>query len=70
MKIEKEERICAYCEHAKIKASEEYEEEIFICSKRKKEMPPNATCRNFAYDLLKKKVQPRPTLPSLEEMEL
>ena len=69
MKTEKCERICAYCEHAKIEISQDFEEEIFVCTKRKKETPPDSTCRKFAYDLLKRRAEPRPVLPSLEELD-
>ena len=69
MKTEKTERICAYCEYAKIEKSKEYEGEIFICTKIKKETSSGATCRKFSYDLLKRKVQPRPALPSVEFLD-
>ncbi len=55
---------CANCEWAEIKGEEE---DLIYCHKKKKDREPTASCRKFAYDLLKHTpARPReiPTLDS------
>ena len=61
MKKQNEEFICAYCEWASLK-----EDGAFFCRKKKTEVEMDGICRSFSYDLLKRSVAPKPTIPVID----
>lgn len=65
MKVDKSERICAFCE----KAARLHDEDVMLCSD-KGVVDCRYRCRKFSYDPLKRKVRLKNTVPSLEYVDI
>ena len=56
------EKCCFYCEHGSVSE----DGDSVYCKKKQKDMTPDACCRSFFYDLLRR----TPVLPKLPDVEL
>ena len=65
MKIEKSERICAFCENA----ASLYDDTVMLCSD-KGVVDCRYHCRKFSYDPLKRKVKLKNAATSLEYIDI
>ena len=65
MKIDKSERICAYCELA----CPLFDEDTVLC-KKAGVVPKGHSCRKFSYDPLKRVPPKAPALPTLEFVDI
>lgn len=65
MKIDKCERICAYCELA----SPLFDEDTILCQKFGV-VAKNYSCKKFSYDPLKRVPPKAPKLPTLEYVDI
>lgn len=65
MKIEKSEKICAFCELA----APLYDEDVVLCEKCGI-VPKAHTCKKFSYDPLKRNPPKAQNLPTLEYIDI
>ncbi len=65
MKIDKSERICAFCEAA----TPLYDDDLMLCND-KGIVDCRYSCRKFSYDPLKRKVRLKNAAPALEYVDI
>ena len=55
-------KCCAYCEFSETAE----DESVIMCSKKKKKVEGDMSCRKFSYDLLKRKPRIMTSIPMLD----
>ena len=59
-------KCCAYCEFSETAE----DESIFMCSKKRKKVEADMSCRKFSYDLLKRKPRILTEIPTIDPAAL